>query len=68
MIIQSAGLRVNQLLTAPDYPRALKGVRADCALRLLAGEDVLAERGGELQFTETGVSGPAAFDLSRAAS
>ena len=57
-----------QLLTAPEYPRALKGVRADCALRLLAGEDVLAESGGELQFTETGVSGPAAFDLSRAAS
>ena len=56
-----------QLLTAPDYPRALKGVRADCALRLLAGETVLAESAGELQFTETGVSGPAAFDVSRAA-
>ena len=57
-----------QLLTAPEYPRALKGVRADCALRLLAGEELLAQSDGELQFTETGVSGPAAFDLSRAAS
>lgn len=56
-----------QLLTAPDYPRALKGVRADCALRLLAGGEVLAQSAGELQFTETGVSGPAVFDLSRAA-
>ena len=56
-----------QILTAPDYPRALKGVRADCALRLLAGGDVLGESAGELQFTETGVSGPAAFDLSRQA-
>lgn len=56
-----------QLLTAPDYPRALKGVRADCALKLCAGENVLAESAGELQFTETGVSGPAAFDVSRAA-
>ena len=55
------------LLTAPEYPRALKGVRADCALRLLRGEDVLARSAGELQFTETGLSGPAAFDLSRAA-
>ena len=56
-----------QLLTAPDYPRALKGVRADCALRLTAGKTTLAQSAGELQFTETGVSGPAAFDLSRAA-
>ena len=56
-----------QLLTAPDYPRALKGVRADCALRLFAGKNLLAESAGELQFTETGVSGPAAFDVSRAA-
>ena len=57
-----------QLVTAPEYPRALKGVRADCALRLLAGGECLAESAGELQFTETGVSGPAVFDVSRAAS
>ena len=56
-----------QLVTAPEYPRALKGVRADCALRLYAGENVLAESAGEIQFIETGVSGPAVFDLSRAA-
>ena len=56
-----------QLKTDSEYPRALKGVRADCALRLLSGGDVLARSTGELQFTETGVSGPAAFDLSRAA-
>ena len=54
------------ILTEPDYPRALKGVRADCALRLLGGKEP-AEALGELQFTETGVSGPVAFDLSRAA-
>ena len=56
------------ILTEPDYPRALKGVRADCRLRLLGGGNVLATSEGELQFTEQGVSGPAAFDLSRAAS
>ena len=57
-----------QLLTAPEYPRALKGVRADAALRLLSGEVCLAQAGGELQFIEKGVSGPAVFDLSREAS
>ncbi len=56
-----------QLVTEAEYPRALKGVRADCALRLLAGGEKLAESEGELQFTETGVSGPAVFELSRAA-
>ena len=56
-----------QLLTAPEYPRALKGVRADCRISLLRGDEVLCEGRGELQFTETGVSGPAAFDISRRA-
>ena len=56
-----------QLVTAPEYPRALKGVRTDCALCLYAGKSLLAESRGELQFIETGVSGPAVFDLSRAA-
>ena len=57
-----------QLVTDPEYPRALKGVRADAALRLLRGSDCLAQLRGEVQFTERGVSGPAAFELSRAVS
>ena len=57
-----------QLITAPEYPRALKGVRADCALKLMSGNSILAESAGELQFTDNGVSGPAAFDISRCAS
>ena len=56
-----------QLLTEPDYPRALKGVRVQCSLRLKRKAFLLAKAAGELQFTETGVSGPAVFDLSRAA-
>ena len=56
-----------QLITPPEYPRALKGVRADGRLRLLSGSETLAESEGELQFTENGLSGPAAFDVSRAA-
>lgn len=56
-----------QLITPPEYPRALKGVRAEGALRLLAGVETLATGEGELQFTDNGLSGPAAFDVSRAA-
>ncbi len=55
------------ILTAPEYPRALKGVRADAAVTLRQGRRVLAESAGEVQFTDTGVSGPAVFDVSRAA-
>ena len=57
-----------QLTTDPTYPRALKGVRADARLTLSAPRTVLARTAGEVQFTEKGVSGPAVFDLSRAAS
>ena len=56
------------LLTAPDYPRALKGVRSDAAVELRRGGALLARSAGEVQFTEKGVSGPAVFDVSRAAS
>lgn len=57
-----------QLITDADYPRALKGVRADAGIALVAGEETLRESAGEVQFTETGVSGPAVFDISRTAS
>ena len=57
-----------QLTTDPTYPRALKGVRADARLTLRTKRTVLAQREGEVQFTEKGVSGPAAFDLARAVS
>ena len=57
-----------QLTTEPTYPRALKGVRADARVTLTRGRDVLARSAGEVQFTEKGVSGPAIFEISRAAS
>lgn len=56
------------LKTDTDYPRSLKGVRAETAIRLVRGGKLCGESRGELQFTEKGVSGPAAFDLSREAS
>ena len=56
-----------QLITDGEYPRALKGIRADASVKLIGGGSVIAESAGELQFTDNGVSGPAAFDISRAA-
>ena len=56
-----------QLKTDPTYPRALKGVKAEAAVRILRGSEVLAENRGEILFTEYGVSGPAIFEISRAA-
>ena len=56
-----------QLLTAPEYPRALKGIRADGELSLRSRGETLCRGLGEVQFTEKGLSGPAAFDVSRAA-
>ena len=56
------------IATDTDYPRSLKGVRAPAKIELYSGGRLLAASRGELQFTETGVSGPAAFDVSRQAS
>ena len=55
-----------QLKTDPTYPRALKGVKAECGITILRGSETVAETRGEVLFTEYGVSGPAIFDISRA--
>ena len=57
-----------QLKTDPTYPRALKGVKAQCGISIRRGSQVLARNSGEVLFTEYGVSGPAIFDLSRSVS
>lgn len=56
-----------QLRTAGTFCRGLKGVRADAAVAVLRGERTVAESAGEVQFTEYGLSGPAIFEISRAA-
>ena len=58
---------LTQIRTDPGPIRGLKGVRADCLLRLRIGGKTVQQDAGEVQFTETGVSGPVAFTLSRAA-
>lgn len=57
-----------QLRTDPTYPRALKGVKAECGISILRGGERVAENRGEVLFTEYGVSGPAIFDISRTVS
>ena len=57
-----------QIRTQTELVRALKGVRADGRIVLKRGGHAVCTAEGELQFTEFGVSGPAAFELSRAVS
>ncbi len=57
-----------QIVTDPEYPRSLKGIKADAGLALMRGGVCSGESAGEILFTDNGVSGPAAFDLSRAVS
>ena len=57
-----------QIKTDNSFVKALKGVRADADVKLLRGGEIAAHSAGEVQFTEYGVSGPAVFEISRAAS
>ena len=44
---------------------ALKGVRCECRVKILRDGEVMAHSGGELQFTDYGLSGPVIFEISR---
>ena len=52
-----------QIKTEPA-PKSLKGVRADAKITVKGA----GESAGEVQFTDFGISGPAAFDVSRTVS
>ncbi len=56
-----------QLKTDNSFTRPLKGVRAPAAVRVMSRGRTVAESSGEVQFTDYGVSGPAIFEVSRAA-
>jgi len=73
-LLQSFGHRTTklfpvlvQLKTDNTWVRSLKGVRADAAVTLKRGGEILAESAGEVQFADYGISGPAIFEISRAA-
>ena len=53
-----------QIKTDLTYVRSLKGVRADVSLTAKCGSETVKSQ-GEIQFTDFGVSGPVAFDVSR---
>ena len=54
-----------QLKTAWGDVASLKGVRANCRIRILHDGKLHRQSRGELQFTEYGISGPVVFEVSR---
>ena len=54
-----------QITTEPKRVKALKGMRVHAEISLSAGRETLASQRGEIQFTEFGLSGIAAMQLSR---
>ena len=44
---------------------SLKGVRANCHVRVFRDDQLFAESQGEIQFTDYGLSGPVIFEVSR---
>jgi len=57
---------VTQIAADSEFLRAVKGLRADVRLTLRHGARQVAESVGELLFCDYGLSGPAAFAVSRA--
>ena len=62
-------LRWSLVQLRSDNPgcRSLKGIRADAAVTVRRCGKLLAASAGEVQFTDYGLSGPAIFEISRAA-
>jgi predicted Rossmann fold flavoprotein len=62
-------LRCSLVQLRSDNPgcRSLKGIRADAAVTVTSGGNLIAATEGEVQFTDYGLSGPAVFEISRAA-
>lgn len=56
-----------QLRTATDFVRSVKGIRVDATLSLRLDGRELAHNGGEVLFTDYGLSGPAVMQISRVA-
>ena len=54
-----------QLKCAWPGVTALKGVRCECHIKIYCDGEKMAHSGGELQFTDYGISGPVIFEISR---
>ncbi len=64
---KSTRLRPNlvQLKTSWSGIAGLKGVRANCAAKILRDGELFCQSTGEIQFTDYGISGPVIFEISR---
>ena len=60
-------LRPSLVQITSDHPvlPSLKGVRANANVEIYREGSLFAKSTGELQFTETGISGPVVFEISR---
>lgn len=54
-----------QIKTGWNGIAGLKGVRANCHVKILKDGVLFRESTGEIQFTEFGISGPVVFEISR---
>lgn len=57
-----------QLTSSSKYPRALKGQRTKCNMKILLDGETAAEEYGEVLFTDYGLSGIVTMDLSETVS
>ena len=57
-----------QLTSSSKYPRTIKGTRTRCNIKIEIGGEIKAGEYGEILFTEYGLSGIAAMDLSHVVS
>lgn len=70
-LLQGLGVKITPLypaltpLNIDNFTKALKGVRAAGRVTLKSGGSVLAEAAGELQYTDYGLSGIPAMQVSR---
>ncbi len=64
---KSSRLRPSLVQIKTDWPEmvSLKGVRANCHVKIMKDGSLFAESTGELQLTEQGISGPVVFEISR---
>lgn len=54
-----------QIKTENKYVKQLKGIRAKASLSLKENDNIISESEGEILFTDYGISGIAAMDISR---
>ncbi len=74
-LLEQLGLKITplypslvQLIASQGNFKALKGIRADGEIRIMLGKKCLGSDSGELQFTDCGISGIPAMQVSRAVS